>query len=283
MEKIKFGPAGADASYTSKKGKTKDLPKYLSDIGLDALEISFGRGIILGDALCSVIKEEAEKNNIEISIHAPYYINFANLNEEMVQKSFGYVINSLKKLRLMGGKRLVFHTGSNGKLSREEAYQIAYKNLERLKDMIYEEGLEDMYVCPETMGKYTQIGNTTEVVNFCKIDKIFKPTLDFGHLNCLKQGALKTKEDFINELKIVIDGLGYERAKNLHIHFSKIEYSSKGEVKHVDYGDEGYGPNIEPLFEALNELKLYPVIICESKNNRIEDSLTYKKIYEKMI
>ena len=282
MEEIKFGPSGADPSYTAMKKKTIDLPQYLKDVGLNALEISFGRGFVYSDELCENLGKECERNGIEVSVHSPYYINFANTSDEMIEKSIGYVITSLKKLKLMGGKHCVFHTASMGKLEREEALNIAKNNLKKLVEKIYEEGLQDLNICPETMGKYTQIGNTEEVVDFCKLDKIFVPTLDFGHLNCLKQGELKTKKDFMIELQKVIDGLGYERAKHLHIHFSKIEFSIKGEIKHLDYCDTQFGPEIEPLLLACKELKLYPVIICESCSNRIEDSLTFKKAYENL-
>ena len=77
-----------------------------------------------------------------------------------------------------------------------------------------------------------------------------------------------------------INALGFNKANNLHIHFSKIEYTLKGEVKHLTFDDTTYGPDFEPLAEVLQELKLEPTIICESKDTMSEDALTMKKIYE---
>ena len=54
------------------------------------------------------------ENDIEISVHAPYFINFANPDDSAVQKSYGYVLDSAKYLKLLGGKRLVFHPAAQG-------------------------------------------------------------------------------------------------------------------------------------------------------------------------
>ena len=39
------------------------------------------------------------ENDIEISVHAPYFINFANPDDSAVQKSYGYVLDSAKYLK----------------------------------------------------------------------------------------------------------------------------------------------------------------------------------------
>lgn len=107
---IKFGPAGNSLSfYEEGKKSTTEAPKWVKEKGLDCFEYSFGRGVNLSTIKGEEIKAEAVKNGIEISVHAPYFINFSNENEEMIQKSFMYIINSLEKLSVLGGKRCVFH------------------------------------------------------------------------------------------------------------------------------------------------------------------------------
>ena len=93
------------------------------------------------------------ENDIEISVHAPYFINFANPDDSAVQKSYGYVLDSAKYLKLLGGKRLVFHPAAQGKVSREEAVKKTEDRLKILRDLIYQNSFEDIYFCPETMGK----------------------------------------------------------------------------------------------------------------------------------
>ena len=129
------------------------------------------------------------------------------------------------------------------------------------------------------MGKLAQIGTVEEITKFCKLDKIFYPCVDFGHVNAREQGSLKTTADFKSRLEYLIGELGMEKMKHFHVHFSKIQYSVKGEIRHLTFEDNQYGPEFEPLAEALKELDLEPVIICESAGTQAEDALAMKRIY----
>ncbi len=214
-----------------------------------------------------------------ISAHAPYFINFANPDEEMVEKSYGYVLDTAKVLKQMGGRRVVFHPAAQGKATREEAVALTQNRLRILRDMIYEQGLQDMIFCPETMGKLAQIGTLEEIVRFCKIDPVYTPCIDFGHINAREQGSLKTAADYKVRLQYMIDELGLDRVKHFHVHFSKIMYSAKGEVKHLTFADDVYGPEFPPLAQALKELSLQPYIVSESAGTQAEDAENMKKVY----
>ena len=139
--------------------------------------------------------------------------------------------------------------------------------------------MEDMIFCPETMGKLAQIGTVEEVVRFCKVDSVYTPCVDFGHINAREQGSLKTVNDYKARLEYMIAELGFERMKHFHVHFSKIMYSVKGEIKHLTFEDEVYGPDFEPLAIALKDLKLEPYIVSESAGKQAEEALYMKKIY----
>lgn len=277
---IKFGPSGNGASFYAAGYKhTEEAAAYVKGLGLDCYEYSFGRGILLSEGKAIAIGDAFKENGVEISVHAPYFINFANPSDESAQKSFGYVLDSAKYLKLFGGKRLVFHPAAQGKASREEAVNLTADRLKTLRDYIYLNGYEDLYFCPETMGKLAQIGTLEEVVSFCKIDKVFVPAIDFGHINAREQGSLKTVGDYKSRLEYMISELGYERVKNFHVHFSKIMYGGKGEIKHLTFEDTVYGPKFEPLAVALKELKLEPYIISESAGTQTEDAVEMRRIY----
>lgn len=277
---IKFGPSGNSESFFAEGfSKSEQVPKWVKDRGLDCFEYSFGRGINMGDEKAMLLKSAFDKEEIEISVHAPYYINFANEDEEKISASINYVIESAKKVKLMGGKRVVFHPASQGKATRERAVEVTKQNLLKLTAMIYANSLEDLIFCPETMGKIGQIGTPEEIIDFCTIDKVYIPTIDFGHVNSRYQGILKTEQDYENLLKSFIDGLGMEKMKHFHSHFSKIQYSGKGEVKHLTFEDQTYGPEFTPLAIALKKLNLEPHILCESAGTQAEDSMEMKKIY----
>ena len=103
--------------------------------------------------------------------------------------------------------------------------------------------------------------------------------MDFGHVNAREQGSLKTAEDYEKLLSFMIAELGYERVKHFHAHFSKIEYSSRGEVRHLTFEDTTYGPEFAPLSAALKKLKLTPYIVCESAGTQDIDALNMRNVY----
>lgn len=277
---IKFGPSGNSESFLSEKHKsTVDAAKWCKDRGLDWYEYSFGRGITLGEAKAKEIGEAFKAADVGISVHAPYFINLANESAEKAETSFSYILDSARLIKIMQGNRVIFHPASQGKAKREDAVALTLDRIKMLRDKIYENALDDIGYYPETMGKLGQIGTIEEITSFCKVDSVFIPTVDFGHVNAREQGSLKTTGDYKSRLEYMIGELGYEKMKNFHVHFSKIQYSSKGEIRHLTFADTVYGPEFEPLAVALKELKLEPVVVCESAGTQAEDAAEMKRIY----
>lgn len=280
---VRFGPSGNDESFYSQGyKKTLDSFKWIKDLGLDIYEYSLGNGITLKLETATAMGLEAEKNGIEVSIHAPYFINFANPSLEAREKSINYCLNSLKLLDAFKGQKCVIHSGSCLKQDRKEALKILYQGFDSLLEKVYEHNLNKFYLCPETMGKYQQIGTYQEIIDLCTLDKCLIPTLDFGHINCVLQGGLKKEDDYRKIFDYSFEKLGKFKTENLHIHFSKIEYSSKGEIKHLDLSDNNYGPNFETLAKVIKEYSLNPTVICESKGKMATDALKLKNIYNKI-
>lgn len=277
---IKFGPSGNDEKfYSDGFSKTIDAFSWVKNLGLELFEYSLGNGIRLKLETAKALGLEAEKQGIEVSVHAPYFINFANPSVEARQKSIEYVISSLNLLKALGGRKLVVHSGTTLGKPRNEALKILYEGYDALLNEVYKQNLGDFIICPETMGKYSQIGSYSEIIDLCKIDKCLIPTLDFGHINCVMQGGLKTEDDFKKIIDYSLDNLGEYKTDNLHIHFSKIAFTDKGETKHLDLSDIEFGPDFENLAKVLKEYKLNPTVICESKGKMATDALKLKNIY----
>lgn len=278
----KFGPSGnSNSFYAEGNTATEQAPKWLAEKGLDAFEYSFGRGVNLSDTKAELIAAEMKKYGVEISVHSPYYVNFANTDDAMAEKSYGYVLASAKKLVTLGGNRVVFHPASLGKLDRETAVKLTKARIGELVERIYAQGFENLLFCPETMGKINQIGTLEEVVEFCKIDKVLVPAIDFGHLNARTMGGLKTEADYEKIIQYLIAELG-ERAEKIHVHFSKIEYGKGGEIRHLTMADTRFGPEFEPLARLIKKYRLNPVILSESDGTQAEDALLMKKIYSEV-
>lgn len=281
---IKFGPSGNSLRFYDEGHKsTVEAPKWCAEQGLNVYEYSFGRGINISDSKAHEIAAEGQKYGVELTVHAPYYINFANPSDEMAEKSYGYVLRSAEKVREFGGNRVVFHPSTVGKMTRHDAVALTQKRLQILAEKIVACGMTDIWFCPETMGKINQIGDVAEVVEFCKIADFFLPTVDFGHINARTQGSLKTEEDFEQLILTVENGLGRDRADKMHVHFSKIEYSAGGEVRHLTFADNIFGPEFLPLAKVLRKHNLHPTIICESDGTQADDALEMKRIYESIL
>jgi len=151
-----------------------------------------------------------------------------------------------------------------------------YKALEKFADTKIRFGIE-------TMGKQNQLGTLEEVLDICSIDKRLCPVVDFGHLNARNAAPLFiTKDDYLSVFDKIDTKLGYENANTLHCHFSKIEYTSAGEKKHLTFDDDIYGPPFEPLMDAIFHSGLSPRIICESDGTQAEDALAMKTYYKNL-
>ena len=279
--RAKFGAAGnSDSFYKEGHKASEEMPKWLCEFGLDAYEYQCGNGVRCGEATARRIALAAEEYNIAMSVHSPYYINLATPEDEKRMGGINYILQSAQLAKFFGGERVVVHSGALGKLTREEALEYAKKTLKMAREAMVSEGFENIRLCIETMGKINQLGNLEEVIELCKLDESFLPCIDFGHLNARTLGGLKTKADFEVIFDAMKNGLGMDRLKVFHSHFSKIEYTKGGEKKHLTFEDAVFGPDFDYVAEIIKERDLAPTIISESAGTQAEDALIMKKMYE---
>lgn len=280
MFKPKFGPAGnSDSFYQEGFSASVDMPKWLAARELDAFEYSFGRGIRLGTEGAKAIRAEAEKYGIQLSVHMPYFINLATEEDEKKIKNIGYFVDSLKVAEALGAKRAVFHPGSASGGDRGAILQRAKVFFKEIISTLDDMNLMNVTLCAETMGKINQLGSLEEVIQLCNVDERIWPTIDFGHLHCRGLGAINSKEDYAAILDKLENGIGMERTRTMHVHFSRIEYTKGGEKMHHTFADVQYGPEFMPLAELIAERGYEPVFICESKGTMAEDAKSMKDMY----
>ncbi len=275
-----FGPAGNSDSF-SKMGYKHSLqvPEYIEKMGLDAFEYQCGRGVNIGQDKATELGLLAASKGIKLSLHAPYYISMSSVEEQKRLNSVKYILDSAKAVKAMGGNRIIVHTGSCGKISREEALALAIDTMKISLAALDNEGLSDIHICPETMGKVNQLGTLEEVLALCKIDERLIPCIDFGHLNARDLGVLKTKDDFEKIFIAIKNELGTDRLKSFHSHFSKIEYTTGGEKRHLTFEDNVFGPQFEPVMELTANYDASPIFICESAGTQAEDAKQMKDYY----
>ena len=280
---MKFGPAGNSKSFFEMGYKgSLDVPEYLQKMGLDAFEYQCGRGVNIGLEKAAELGMRAKAAGIRLSLHAPYYISMSSIEEQKRLNSINYILASARAVNAMGGDRIVVHTGSCGKISREEALELAINTMKLSLSALDNEGLGHIHICPETMGKVNQLGTLDEVIALCEIDERLIPCIDFGHLNARDMGSLNSKSDFKVIFEKIGNKLGSDRLKNFHSHFSKIEYTTGGEKKHLTFADTKFGPDYEPMLELAAENNCCMTVICESDGTQAEDAKTMKEYYSKI-
>ena len=79
--------------------------------------------------------------NIQVSIHAPYFISMSSLEEEKRLNSVNYILQSATALDAMGGRRVIFHSGSCAKLTRQEALAKAMDTMGLMMQAIDDNGI----------------------------------------------------------------------------------------------------------------------------------------------
>ena len=266
---VRFGPSGNDEKfYADGNQSSVDAPRWLAGLGLTAYEISFGRGIRMTDKTAQVIGAQAAAHGVRISVHAPYYINLANLAN--LEKNYHYIKRSLELLALMGGDRLVVHTGCQMQMTREEALNNCQQRLRTILQRLHDDGFEHYWLCLETMGKYTQIGNLDEICALCALDpQHLMPTVDLGHMNCLAQGQLDLEHVFA-QIQVF---------PAVHFHISFIEYNAKGEIRHLTLSDQQFGFDLTSVMKLLKKRPGNDVVISESDRIMAQDSLRLRDFY----
>lgn len=280
----KFGPAGNSESFTALGYKNSlQVPEYIVKMGLDCYEYQCGRGVNIGEEKAKELGLKAKEAGISLSLHAPYYISMSSVEEAKRLNSINYILASAKAVNAMGGDRIVVHTGSCGKISREQALELALDTMKKALDALDSEGLSHIHICPETMGKVNQLGTLNEVLELCRLDERLIPCIDFGHLNARDLGILKTATDFENIFISIKNALGTDRLKCFHSHFSKIEYTTGGEKRHLTFEDTVFGPDYEPVMELTYKYGCDPTFICESAGTQAEDAKQMKDYYSSLI
>ncbi|PJE81019.1 endonuclease IV [Candidatus Pacearchaeota archaeon CG10_big_fil_rev_8_21_14_0_10_32_42] len=250
MENIKFGPAGIG----SVKDAIKNLEEY-HKLGLRACEIAFTYSVYIKEKYAIEIGKVAKKLGIQLSIHAPYFINLNSEDEEKIENSKKRILKCLEIGTFLGAEYVVIHSGFYGKKSKEETYTVIKKNILELEKIRKEKGYTPK-IAPETMGKINVFGSIEEIAQLVR-DTGCSACIDFAHILARSGGEYR----FVETLKI------FKTLPDLHIHFSGIVYGDKGEKHHKKTSEEEWKKLI------INLPKNKKIIIINESPNMLGDSV----------
>jgi len=241
---IRIGQAGIPLSC---KGRTnKDGLVYTKEIlDLNAMEIQFVRGLyVMEDEEAEFMKQYSTENDVELHVHAPYYINFADDDE--IDFSFEKALFSAKLADKMGAKTVVLHPGYYGDKSERKTLKNITKNLKKLQRIFKKEKI-NTEIGIETMGKQKVFGTLDEVIDVCSSVKNIVPVINVAHIHARGNGSLKKQEDF----EEIFEKLKKLKLNQYFIHVTGALYENGSEQYHlpIKRGDMPLAPMIDVILE----------------------------------
>jgi deoxyribonuclease-4 len=246
---IRFGPAGL--------GPVKDAVERLEDyhsLGLRACEIAFTYGIyIKHEKDIMAIKLAASKLDINLSIHAPYWVNLNSKEKIKIEQSKQRILKCCEIGDKLNARKIVFHPGYYLKMSEEETYENIKQAILDMQKVIKKHDWK-VKLAPETMGKVNVFGSIEQISRLVKETKC-SFCIDFAHIL-----ARDKKIDFDKIKKLFPE-------EKWHCHFSGIEYSEKGERRHISTTKK----NWKELLENLPKNK--EIVIINESPTLVEDSV----------
>ena len=264
---MRFGPAG----YPQGSKNPKEGMDTVVELGLDALEIEFVRGVRITKEKAIENGKMAKERNIRLSAHAPYFVSFNSDKIEAREKSIEYVVDTARAAHLLGAYIIVIHAASYGKTPNEATDNVIV-GINKCKEILDDEGIKDVVLGLETMGKTGQWGTLPEISKVMDSIENVHPVLDVAHTHARFHGSLKTKQnctDLLEEFFPLASDIA-------HFHISCIKYGDKGEISHLPLS--AADPDMSVFAEAVREYDRDCTFICESPLQE-KDAVVFKNMF----
>jgi len=281
-DRPRFGPAGVPLAFRAMKAVLADVPRLLKEEGLDAFEyqaVRWGAKPQIKREKAEELGLKAEKHDVWLSLHGSYFINLCG-KREIVEASKNRLIACAMAAEWMKAHVVVFHPGFYGKRQQQEVFKDCLEAIREVVDTMKTLGIENVKLGPETMGKLSQFGSLNEILTLCEHVEQTQPVIDWAHLHARCRGCFKTVEDFRKIVEEIEGRLGTDVVKDMHCHFTKVEFADKGERRHHRIDETGYGPDFRMFAKVIAEFKLRPVIISESPVTDV-DAIRMRDILQK--
>lgn len=273
IDKLHFVTAGMPLRT---KGSYNEAFDVLSDMNLDGMEMEFVHGVRISDENKNIVKNKAKEKNFLITAHAPFYINLNSAEPEKTDASVQRIIETVNVANEVGAYSITFHAAFYMGKDKETVYSKVKESIDKVcKDT----ETSKVWIRPETTGKATQWGDLEEIIRLSnEFDKVL-PCVDFSHLHARTSGGYNTYDDFCRIFDDMGTKIGQYALDNFHAHLAGIEYTSKGERKHLNLEESDM--NYKDLLKAMKKFNVKGVLVCESPN--IEgDALLLKQYYQSL-
>ncbi len=212
-------------------------------------------------------------------VHCPYYINFGSGKPQTYHSSIAIVRGELERASLLGGKFVMFHTGSGKDLGKAKAIKQAQEGLKKVLDGY--KGTSQLLI-EIAAGAGEILGDTFEEV--AELMEPLKKHPGFGGICFDTQHAWASgydvrKGDWIKQFDKII---GLKWLKMSHINDSKVELGArKDRHEHIGeglIGKKGFGEFLGSLSSTLstpsegesNEVLRSMPLILETEHDKVK-------------
>ena len=279
---IVFSPYGNSKEFYEKEYTSLDAPKYLSNLGFNGYEYLENEGVHISDDACVILKENREKYNISLSVRAYDFLKLSCEDEKIREKSIAILCDTVRTAHLMGAKRVVFPLDNCAVRKRADVFSNTKNSLEKVIFYMNENNIDDVFLCPETMGLIHDLGTVKEVLDLCVTNERLMPALNVGNMYARGNGQVFLEEYFVALFDKMKKKLGKYRSENFHLYLSKVEYTHHGFRADIDFSEcDDENQKFESVLKAIKKRKLTPFVVCKSPNDKEKDLSTLKSIYEK--
>jgi deoxyribonuclease IV len=277
MAQLLFGTGGIPRSAAEQTNEHGVL--RCAELGLGCMELEFVYGVRINDEQAAKTRAAAAANGIALSCHAPYYINLNSKEEEKVAASVARILHAARKGAAAGADQVVFHAAFYMGDDPETVYRKVKKQLTEIRKKLVKESLGHVTLRPELTGKPSHFGTLEELIRLSHEVEGVLPCIDFSHYYARYAGRYNKRDDFCLVLETLAEELGEPVLQKMHIHLSGIEFTPKGERKHLEAADSGF--EYREVLRVLKQFGAGGRVICESPNIE-EDAVLFKKTYEKL-
>jgi deoxyribonuclease-4 len=273
--RLLFGTAGTP--HTARRRSTIDGIERVAELGLSCMEIEFVQSVQMGEATAAKVAETAARTGVRLSVHAPYYINLNAREPEKVVASQQRLLKAARIGALCGASSVAFHAAFYMGDPPGQAYETIKRHLAEVLEELDRED-NHIWIRPELMGRGTQFGDLEELLRIsADLDRV-APCVDFAHWHA-RTGAYNTYPEFTEVLGRLKEHLGRTALETMHIHVAGIQYTAKGERKHLNLTESDL--NYRDLVRALHDCRAGGLLVCESPNLE-EDALILQRAYREV-
>ncbi|MDR1327262.1 MAG: TIM barrel protein, partial [Heliobacteriaceae bacterium] len=164
------------------KGSYPEAFEIIKEMGLDGIELEFVHGVRMSDETRKRVKQMAQEKKLIITAHSPYYINLNAREEDKIDSSIRYIVETAQAAKDVGGYSITYHAAFYLNQDKEAVFEKVKKQTGRIVEIVKREKI-DVWIRPETTGKPTQWGDLDEIIRLSKEFDNVLPCIDFAHLH----------------------------------------------------------------------------------------------------